>query len=912
MNFLRHIIITLFIVTSLIFPLISDAAETITLPLQKDEINIVDYLEIYEDAEAGLTLKDITSTEYSNKFIPARKSGLNRGFTHSAYWVRFNAQKTIPHSPPAVLIVHFANINRVDFFQLTQEGELIKKVRTGNLRSVGSRDVFNPNIIFTLSLPNESVNTFYLRFKNDATTNLTMSIATADKYTKIVRLNNFLMGIFIGIMLILIGYNFTLGFSFKNKTYFYFNFSIIFFTLYTLAYKGYAYLYLWPDFPFLNLISLELFLTILIYSFLSFADNFLSLKKHFPQIHNIYQMGKTAALLLLISSFFIDFQVVIQLINYVIIISFLLNLYVAYIAWRKKYTSVYFLSSMLFFFTMTLLTMLVVFGVMQSRVFTDNSYIIGSFPPILLMSLALANQVKELKSDKEKIERELSKSIEKFKSFIDYSLDIFWEADKNSVFRYISPNVENVLGWTAEEMIGKRAFDYLKPQEVSRQRELLRTSVLSKEPILGYEYEMRNKNNEWIIFEKNAKPFYDENGKFLGFRGSDRDITVNYQRKKALKESEEKFKAIVQNTQTAILMVDDNYQIIYANPRLEKMIGYSLDKIIGTDFRKYLDPKLVGMVAKRYKLRQQGKKIPESYEIELKNIQEKTIAVKIYVTTVKDFNNKPLTIAQIIDLTKQKHLENQLITSKKMEAIGTLAGGIAHDFNNLLTVIKGYSEVLLMHLKENDQRRKHIETIYSASQKAEALTKQILAFSRKQIYQPQQIDLNKLLSDFIKMAGRLIGEDIQIETNFSKTLPMVKADPGQIEQIIINLLVNARDAINEQKNNREKKITITTGLTDKDNNPLLQSTKTKYRTYIEISVKDTGVGMSEDIKTKIFEPFFTTKDKNKNTGLGLATVFGIISQNDGLIDIESALYKGAVFKIYWPVDNNTEDNLIEE
>ena len=912
MFYSRHSILKLLFILFLGLALKTWAAPTINLPLQKEEINMLEYLDILEDSDANLTLEDVISKDFATKFIPAQSNGLNIGFTKSAYWVRFTAQNLQLHSPPTVLILHFANTNKVDFYQVSAQGDLIKKIQTGNQRPLNSRDVLNPNIIFTLSISKKNTNTFYLRFKNKATTNLSMSLTTTDKYIEITRFNNFLMGVFIGIMLILIGYNFTLAYSFKDKTYFYFNLSIIFFTLYTLSYKGYANLYLWPYYPELNLLSLEIFLSSLIISFLLFTDNFLSVKKYFPHCYILLQGLIAIGFLLITASFIMDFQIVIRFINYTILISFIIVLSLAYLSWYKKYSNVYFLISLLFFFVMSLLTMLVVFGIIQSRFFTDNSYIFGSFPPIIIMSLALANRIKGLKSDKERAEQELSKSIEKFKSIIDYSRDIFWEADKNSVFRYLSPNVKKVVGWSPDEMVGTKAFDYLKPKEVERMMKTLKTSALTNTPVLSHQYEMRNKDNKWIILEKNAKPFYNENGKLLGFRGNDRDITTHYRQKKVLQESEEKFKAIVENTHTAILIVDNKYTIIYANPRFEKMVGYPLNELSGTDFRKYLNPKMVEMVSKRYKLRQEGKKVPESYEIELINKEKLSIPVKIFVNTVKDDSHKPITIAQIIDLTEQKHLENQLITSQKMEAIGTLAGGIAHDFNNLLTVVKGYSEVLLMQLKESDQRQKHIETILSASLKAESLTRQILAFSRKQIYQPQIVDINKLLSDFIKMAGRLIGEDIHIETKFSEKLPRIVADPGQIEQVIINILVNARDAINDQKNIKEKKITIGTQIISKDNNPVLISAETHYSEYIEISVSDTGIGMSDDVKKKIFEPFFTTKEKNKSTGLGMATAYGIVTQNEGFIDIDTKLYKGSVFKIYWPVKNDNDDMLEKE
>jgi len=244
-----------------------------------------------------------------------------------------------------------------------------------------------------------------------------------------------------------------------------------------------------------------------------------------------------------------------------------------------------------------------------------------------------------------------------------------------------------------------------------------------------------------------------------------------------------------------------------------------------------------------------------------------------------------------------------------MEAIGTLAGGIAHDFNNLLTVINGFSEIALMKLEDPSPVREDILTIQEASNKAEDLTRQILAFSRKQIFQPQVVSINNVISDMESMMKRLIGVDTNIVMHLAE-IPFVKADTGQIEQIIINLIVNARDAINHRTDKAsEKKIIIETDKVVFDGASIAGHIDSKPGLYVSLTISDTGMGMTEDVKENIFEPFFTTKQQDKGTGLGLATVYGIVKQNEGSLSVFSEPGIGTTFKIYWPV---TEGELKEK
>lgn len=248
------------------------------------------------------------------------------------------------------------------------------------------------------------------------------------------------------------------------------------------------------------------------------------------------------------------------------------------------------------------------------------------------------------------------------------------------------------------------------------------------------------------------------------------------------------------------------------------------------------------------------------------------------------------------DITEQRHLETQLWRSQKMEAVGRLAGGVAHDFNNLLTVITGYSDLVLASLAESDPRRKNIEEIRKAGERASSLTRQLLAFSRRQVLAPQALDLNTVVLNLDKMLRRLIGEDIDVLNVLAAKLWTVKADPGQIEQVLVNLAVNARDAMPQGG-----KLTIeTANVTISDEAARQYEPPMPAGKYVMLAVSDSGCGMDPETQSLIFEPFFTTKEEGKGTGLGLATVYGIVKQSGGFIWVYSEPGCGASFKIYLP------------
>ena len=380
----------------------------------------------------------------------------------------------------------------------------------------------------------------------------------------------------------------------------------------------------------------------------------------------------------------------------------------------------------------------------------------------------------------------------------------------------------------------------------------------------------------------------------------------------ALQKSEaanRRLATLVEQASESIVIINMEGYIEYVNTAFELCTGYSPDEAKGLSAKMLFDQtKNKLQYAELTSLLKKGETWSGNLYIRRKNgtsfIEEATIF------PIKDENGLIVNICKIgRDVTRELELEQQIRQMQKMESIGTLAGGIAHDFNNLLTVINGYAEIALLSLKQDHPVHRKLAEIQKAGKRAEKLTQQLLAFSRKQIYKTEILSINRVIADMDNMLRRLIGEDIRIHKRLGNNLPNIKADKNQLEQIFVNLIVNARDAVRAVDNqNFDKIINIETGETYLDEGYSKKHPDAKPGHYVYFSVSDNGIGMDDEIKSRIFEPFFTTKEKFKGTGLGLSMVYGIVRQNNGSIHVYSEPNEGTIFKIYWPVTVEEKDD----
>jgi PAS domain S-box-containing protein len=377
--------------------------------------------------------------------------------------------------------------------------------------------------------------------------------------------------------------------------------------------------------------------------------------------------------------------------------------------------------------------------------------------------------------------------------------------------------------------------------------------------------------------------------------------------RKELIEREELFRLITENAADMIAVVDTKGRRLYNSPSYEKILGYTIQELAGTASADQIHPEDREKVLKASAdARQTGKGTTLEYRIRHKDGTWRTLE-STASAILKSGQVEKLVIVNR-DVTERKRLEEQFRQSQKMEAVGRLSGGVAHDFNNLLGVIIGYGEVVQERIEQDSPLRPCVDEILRAGHRAASLTRQLLAFSRQQVLDPRILDLNVVVKDMEKMLKRLIGEDIQLNTTLDSALMRIKADQGQIEQVIMNLAVNARDAMPKGGILRleTSNFYIDEEFTRRYPYPIMVGD------YVLLTVTDNGIGMDATTRARAFEPFFTTKEKGKGTGLGLSMVYGVVKQSGGYIEVVSEPGAGAAFKIFLPKARGEECNPQEQ
>ena len=494
---------------------------------------------------------------------------------------------------------------------------------------------------------------------------------------------------------------------------------------------------------------------------------------------------------------------------------------------------------------------------------------------------------------RKKVEEALEKERNLLRTLIDNIPDLIFIKDRESRFITGNTMVARYMGAASpNELIGKTDFEFylreVAEQFFNDEQDIIRTG----EPLINQEDPFSNpKTGHEGWYSTTKVPLKDSKGEVLGIVGITRDIT---KRKQAEAERERLLHAIEQSAE-CIVITDVNAVIQYVNPAFERITGYTYEEVIGKNPRILQSGKQDNAFYKKmWDTLTQG----EAWSGHIINKRKDGTLCTLDATISPVFDslgNIINYIAVMRDISGEIKLQEQLHQSQKLAEIGQLAGGIAHDFNNILMVIKGYSDFALQKLAAEDPIREDIDEIKSAGRRASALTRQLLAFSRKQILQPQTLNLNDLILNIDKMLRRMIGENIELITLPHPDLWYVKVDPGQIEQIIVNLSVNARDVMPDGG-----VLTIETANVHLDPTYAREHSDTQPGSYVMLAISDTGCGMDEETQQQIFEPFFTTKEKGKGTGLGLSTVYGIVKQSNGNIWVYSEPEKGTTFKIYFP------------
>jgi len=487
--------------------------------------------------------------------------------------------------------------------------------------------------------------------------------------------------------------------------------------------------------------------------------------------------------------------------------------------------------------------------------------------------------------------------IELLAAIVESTDDAILSYDLDGILTSWNPAAERLYGYSAEEMIGAHVARLVPPERPGEIPSIL-ARIAAGERLEHLETTRVTSDGREIEVTLTISPIRDRANRVVGASAIARESGSTARAEEALRDSEERFQGLLDATPAAVLMVEEDGRVAYVNERAAGIFGHQRSELLGRPVED--------LIPSRFRLRHPTHRSGYARDPATRSMgQGRDLAglrrdgtefpVEVGLSSFVS-GERRYVIAVVADITARKALEERLHQAQKMESIGRLAGGVAHDFNNLLTVISGFADMLSLELPEGTPIQDDVAAIKGAAEQATALTQQLLAFSRRQILQPKVLDLNDSVRRLEPMLGRLIGEHIQLDVRLGDRSGSVRVDPAQLEQVVLNLAINARDAMPDGG-----RLTIETQAIDLDPEYTLTRRDVSPGRYAMLTVADTGIGMDEATAQRIFEPFFTTKEMGHGTGLGLATIYGSVRQHGGHVAVESAPGKGSTFNVYLPI-----------
>jgi len=850
----------------------------------------------------------------SLKWNRNKKNNINFGFSTSPYWFRFSLNNRSNYARNLLFEIDKASLDSIIFY-IWQENGTFKKLISGDHLSIIKRDTLNSrNFVFPLKI--ESGNTIcYFRIKSSGAINFKGSLLTYESLYEKNNLEMAILWIIIGCLLVIAIYNLFVYLTLFEETYLYFFIHIVFITLIVMSSYGLDTMYFKIQSIWLIDSGKLLYYTLAIFSGTLFLRSFLETKINYPTIDKfIFVTIIIPQPILIILAFILRFDQVISLVLISVLIYALFFLFLSFYAAIKKNKAAWFIIvgySFLLFATMN--NILINLNVLSSYPMNRFLFAIGSGWLMIFTSLGLTARMHGLKNELD-LEKQFSENI------IQGMPGIFYVYDENFRLSKWNRNFEINSGYSNKELSLMTISDWFNENDLKEIMKSIKEMDLFGEASI--ETNLLMKDGTSVPYFLNGVNISRDGKEYLVGLGL--DITARKSAENALRESEERYRSIVENIQEGLLIVGDNYKFEYINKKLCEIFGYSFEELIGNDFRNYLDKDSIKIISKHYLLQQKDRE--KSPQIELTIIRknyEKRI-VRITTTTYYDIKGIIKVIGLVLDLTEQKRSEEQLRQSQKMETVGNLAGGLAHDFNNVLGGITTPLSLITYKLNQKkklpkEKLQEYIDLMMLSSERAINMVKQLLSLSRKQDLSFDDIDLNDSIKQIMKLCESTFDKSIKLIPVYYKEPVMVRADINQIEQVILNFCINASHAMTIMRNKNEQWggeliVSIDSIFADKFFCKIHPEAKEEY--YWMISIKDSGVGIDKETISKIFDPFFTTKDKDIGTGLGLSMVYNIIKQHHGFIDVYSEVGDGSTFNIYFPhlveEDDDTKKEVEEE
>ena len=485
-------------------------------------------------------------------------------------------------------------------------------------------------------------------------------------------------------------------------------------------------------------------------------------------------------------------------------------------------------------------------------------------------------------------------SVEQLAALINFSVDAVVLVDVGGIIHWANPATTRVLGYVPADLVGRNVRAIVEPQDHAAWQDLVRGLCAHPQLPQTGTFRCRHRDGTVRWTEGVARNLLSE-PKVGAIVVHYRDITDRKATEDALRAAEAKYRGLVEQSLVGVYILQGE-RLVYVNPKAAAILGYAEQELLDLPWAYALlheqDRALVVDQLSRL-----GVADHTNVQLTLRGLRKDGALVQVEsFCSVTEFGGQPAVLATVIDISDRVELEDQLRQAQKMEAVGRLAGGIAHDFNNLLTAIRGNAELMSHRVKADPAMAAEVADILHAADRAAVLTRQLLAFSRKQVLQPVALDINAIVSSVSRMARRLIGTGVQLQLELAPTVAQVLADPAQIEQVLLNLIVNARDAMPSGGT-----ITVqTTNVRLEASSPQMSQAGLSPGHFVLLAVSDNGIGMDQATQARIFEPFFTTKETGRGTGLGLSTVYGIIRQTGGAISVVSERGRGASLRVYLP------------
>jgi two-component system cell cycle sensor histidine kinase/response regulator CckA len=490
--------------------------------------------------------------------------------------------------------------------------------------------------------------------------------------------------------------------------------------------------------------------------------------------------------------------------------------------------------------------------------------------------------------DRKRAEEALRESEEKYRTLFEDSRDAIYITTREGTFVDANQSTFNLLGYSREEMRALNARQlYFNATNGGR----FQMEIEKKGFVRDYEVKLRKKDGEGIDCLLNVSVRRAPNGSTLAYQGIIRDITDRKRAEEALRESEEKYRTLVERASEGIAIVQ-NGLLKYVNPHLAEMAGYAVDELTDTPFSDYIHPDELPCVLENYRRRMAGEEAPSTYEAAVSHKHGGKIDVEFDVGLIT-YQGNPAVFTIVRDLTERRQLEAQLRLAQKMEALGTLAGGIAHNFNNLLTGIMGNSSLVLLETDPTHPNCGRLKNIEKLVESGTDLTRQLLGYAREGRYEVKPISLNQVVAETAHTFAAM-RKDIRVHQELAGDLPDIRADRSQVEQVLLNLCVNAADAMPGGGDLFLRTMNVT------DKEMWAKPYRLSPGAYALLTVRDTGIGMDKETRERVFDPFFTTKGMGRGTGLGLASVYGIVKAHGGYINVESEKGNGTTFSLYFP------------